>query len=175
LQVFAPLANRLGIWQLKWELEDLSFRFLEPSTYREVAAMLDGVRQSWGVRPPGRMHLLGTSGTVTTVAGIHLGLARYDRTRVDGAWLHAQDISCVVDRLMGMSFEERVSNPCIGAQRADLVLAGCAIMEAIRETFPTDRLRVADRGLREGMLVQLMRADGAWRRHRVDCAREPQA
>ncbi|WP_247657758.1 Ppx/GppA phosphatase family protein [Aquabacter sp. L1I39] len=141
----------------------------------EVTAMLDGVRQSWGVRPPGRMHLLGTSGTVTTVAGIHLGLARYDRTRVDGAWLHAQDINCVVDRLMGMSFEERVSNPCIGAQRADLVLAGCAIMEAIRETFPTDRLRVADRGLREGMLVQLMRADGAWRRHRADCAREPQA
>jgi exopolyphosphatase/guanosine-5'-triphosphate,3'-diphosphate pyrophosphatase len=65
-----------------------------------------------------------------------------------------------------MSFEERVSNPCIGAQRADLVLAGCAIMEAVREAFPTDRLRVADRGLREGMLVQLMRADGAWRRHR---------
>ncbi len=130
----------------------------------EVADMLDGVRQSWGLRGPGRMHLLGTSGTVTTVAGIHLGLQRYDRTRVDGAWLHAKDISRVVDQLVGMSFEERVSNPCIGAQRADLVLAGCAIMEAVREAFPTDRLRVADRGLREGMLVQLMRADGVWRR-----------
>ncbi|GGF51680.1 hypothetical protein GCM10007301_08920 [Azorhizobium oxalatiphilum] len=132
----------------------------------EVTQMLDGVRQSWGLRQPGRMHLLGTSGTVTTVAGIHLGLDRYDRTRVDGAWLHAQDICEVVDRLMDMSFEERVSNPCIGAQRADLVLAGCAIMEAVREAFPTDRLRVADRGLREGMLVQLMRADGVWKRHR---------
>lgn len=131
----------------------------------EVAERLEGVRQSWGLRAPGRMHLLGTSGTVTTVAGIHLGLQRYDRTRVDGAWLRAKDINQVVDQLVGMSFEERVSNPCIGAQRADLVLAGCAIMEAVRGAFPTDRLRVADRGLREGMLVQLMRADGVWRRH----------
>ncbi|WP_341990801.1 Ppx/GppA phosphatase family protein [Azorhizobium sp. AG788] len=140
----------------------------------EVADMLDGVRQSWGVRQPGRMHLLGTSGTVTTVAGIHLGLDRYDRTRVDGAWLYARDISEVVDRLMGMSFEERVSNPCIGAQRADLVLAGCAIMEAVREAFPTDRLRVADRGLREGMLVQLMRADGVWKRNRGPSLIQPE-
>ncbi len=135
----------------------------------EVCGMLEGVRQSWGVRASGRMHLLGTSGTVTTVAGIHLGLDRYDRARVDGAWLGAQDICDVVDQLMGMSFEERVLNPCIGAQRADLVLAGCAIMEAVREMFPAERLRVADRGLREGMLVQLMRADGVWRRSK-DCA-----
>lgn len=129
----------------------------------EVAAMLDGVRQSWGMRPGGRIHLLGTSGTVTTVAGIYLGLERYDRGRVDGAWLSAGQIEGVVQRLLGMSFEDRVANPCIGAQRADLVLAGCAIMEAVRRVFPAERLRVADRGLREGMLVQLMRADGAWR------------
>jgi exopolyphosphatase / guanosine-5'-triphosphate,3'-diphosphate pyrophosphatase len=132
----------------------------------EVCAMLDGVRQSWGVRAPARLHLLGTSGTVTTVAGIHLGLDRYDRARVDGAWLGACHIEQVVERLMTMSFEERVANPCIGAQRADLVLAGCAIMEAVRRVFPADRLRVADRGLREGMLVQMMRADGVWRNGR---------
>ena len=131
---------------------------------REVRAMLEGVRETWGVRRCDRIHLLGTSGTVTTVAGIHLGLERYDRMRVDGAWLRTDDVEGVVDRLMDMSFDERVSNPCIGAQRADLVLAGCAIMEAIRAVFPAERLRVADRGLREGMLVQLMRADGAWRR-----------
>ncbi|MFS8037671.1 Ppx/GppA phosphatase family protein [Xanthobacter sp. AM11] len=145
---------------------------VSPEVFRamvdEVCAMLDGVRQSWGVRAPGRLHLLGTSGTVTTVAGIHLGLERYDRTRVDGAWLGAGHIEEVVERLMGMSFEERVANPCIGAQRADLVLAGCAIMEAVRRIFPAERLRVADRGLREGMLVQLMRADGAWRRGRPE-------
>ncbi len=141
---------------------------VSPDVFRrmvhEVCGMLEGVRETWGVRRCDRIHLLGTSGTVTTVAGIHLGLERYDRMRVDGAWLHTDDVEGVVDRLMDMSFDERVSNPCIGAQRADLVLAGCAIMEAIRAVFPAERLRVADRGLREGMLVQLMRADGAWRR-----------
>ncbi|TCT08098.1 Ppx/GppA phosphatase family protein [Aquabacter spiritensis] len=150
-------------------------RALFDAMVAEVAGMLEGVRQSWGVRAPGRMHLLGTSGTVTTVAGIHLGLARYDRARVDGAWLHGRDIARVVEQLVAMSFEERVANPCIGAQRADLVLAGCAIMEAVREAFPAERLRVADRGLREGMLIQLMRADGVWRRQAMPVAAEAQA
>jgi exopolyphosphatase/guanosine-5'-triphosphate,3'-diphosphate pyrophosphatase len=68
----------------------------------------------------------------------------------------------VVDELMGMSFEQRAANPCIGTERADLVLAGCAILDAIRRAFPCQRLRVADRGLREGMLVEMMREDGIW-------------
>jgi exopolyphosphatase/guanosine-5'-triphosphate,3'-diphosphate pyrophosphatase len=109
------------------------------------------------------MHLLGTSGTVTTIAGVHLGLKRYDRRRVDGCWMMDEDVSEVMDRLLAMSYDERVGNACIGAERADLVLAGCAILEAIRRAFPSGRLRVADRGLREGMLVQMMRADGVWR------------
>ena len=67
-----------------------------------------------------------------------------------------------LERLVAMSYDERVASPCIGADRADLVLAGCAILEAIRRAFPCPRLRVADRGLREGMLVQMMREDGAW-------------
>jgi len=99
---------------------------------------------------------------VTTIAGVHLDLPRYDRRRVDGCWLSEDEIGGVVDRLMRMSYSDRVANPCIGADRADLVLAGCAILEAIRRAFPCPRLRVADRGLREGMLVELMRADGAW-------------
>ena len=109
------------------------------------------------------MHMLGTSGTVTTIAGVHLDLPRYDRRRVDGCWLSELEITTVVERLMHMSYRDRVANPCIGIDRADLVLAGCAILEAIRRAFPCPRLRVADRGLREGMLVELMRADGAWR------------
>ena len=109
-----------------------------------------------------RMHLLGTSGTVTTIAGVHLELTRYDRRRVDGCWMSDDQASVVVERLIDMSYEERVANPCIGSERADLVLAGCAILEAIRREFPCRRLRVADRGLREGMLVQMMRADGVW-------------
>ena len=108
------------------------------------------------------VHMLGTSGTVTTIAGVHLDLKRYDRNRIDGCWLEAGEIDSVLERLVAMSYEERVASPCIGADRADLVLAGCAILEAIRRAFPCPRLRVADRGLREGMLVQMMREDGAW-------------
>lgn len=114
----------------------------------------------------GNVHLLGTSGTVTTLAGVHLGLERYDRRQVDGTWMGADDVTAMTDRLIDMSFEERVANPCIGADRADLVLAGCAIFEAIRREWPCGRLRVADRGLREGMLVELMAQDGVWRRNR---------
>jgi len=108
-------------------------------------------------------HLLGTSGTVTTVGGIHLGLARYDRRRVDGMWMRNGDISTVIDRLLYADFEQRAANPCIGRERADLVLAGCAILEAIRRAFPSDRLRIADRGLREGILMNMMREDSVWR------------
>ncbi len=105
----------------------------------------------------GDVHLLGTSGTVTTIAGIHLELPRYDRRRVDGAWMSDDEITHTVERLLAMPYDDRVSNGCIGAERADLVLAGCAILDAIRKAFPCRRLRVADRGLREGMLMQMMR------------------
>lgn len=106
------------------------------------------------------MHLLGTSGTVTTVAGVFLGLERYDRRRIDGIWMSEDAITRAIAQLMAMSYRERADNVCIGADRADLVLAGCAILDAIRRAFPLPRLRVADRGLREGMLVQMMRQDG---------------
>jgi len=109
------------------------------------------------------MHLLGTSGTVTTLASIHLNLARYDRRRIDSIWMKDADITATINKLLGMSYQERVGNSCISVERADLVLAGCAILDAIRHAFPLPRLRVADRGLREGMLVEMMREDGALR------------
>ena len=112
----------------------------------------------------GKVHMLGTSGTVTTLAGVHFGLKRYDRRRVDGAWMDNEDVTAMIERLRAMPYEERVDNPCIGADRADLVLAGCAILEAIRRRWPCQRLRVADRGLREGILMELMAADNVWRR-----------
>jgi exopolyphosphatase/guanosine-5'-triphosphate,3'-diphosphate pyrophosphatase len=105
-------------------------------------------------------HFLGTSGTVTTLAGVHLELPRYDRRHVDGLWMEEGDIELMMTKIRGMDYEARRNNPCIGRERADLVLAGCAIFEAIRREWPCNRLRVADRGLREGILVQLMRADG---------------
>ena len=106
-----------------------------------------------------RFHLLGTSGTVTTIAGVHLNLPRYDRRTIDGLWLSKLEVDAAVGRLRGMSYSERVANGCIGVERADLVLAGCAILEAIRARFPAERIRIADRGLREGILAQMMRAD----------------
>ncbi|RTL93561.1 Ppx/GppA family phosphatase [Ancylobacter aquaticus] len=129
----------------------------------EFTPHLAGFVSAVGPHNCGRLHLLGTSGTVTTIAGVHLDLPRYDRSQVDGTWLGAEQVRVVVDRLLAMPFAERAANPCIGIERADLVLAGCAILESVRRAFPCDRLRVADRGLREGILVELMRADGVWR------------
>ncbi|WP_035831190.1 Ppx/GppA phosphatase family protein [Kaistia adipata] len=112
----------------------------------------------------GNLHMLGTSGTVTTLAGVHLGLDRYDRRRVDGTWMSADEVNLMMNTLTGMDYAARIANPCIGKERADLVLAGCAILEAIRRRWPCQRLRVADRGLREGILVEMMAEDGVWRR-----------
>jgi exopolyphosphatase/guanosine-5'-triphosphate,3'-diphosphate pyrophosphatase len=125
--------------------------------------LLDFTLVAAGAGRARNFHLLGTSGTVTTVGGIHLGLARYDRRRVDGMWMRNGEISTVIERLLESNFEQRAQNPCIGRERADLVLAGCAILEAIRRAFPSDRLRIADRGLREGILMNMMREDSVWR------------
>lgn len=110
-----------------------------------------------------RAHLLGTSGTVTTLAGVHMGLPRYERSKVDGYWLETQQVRAVTQGLLGASYEERIAQPCIGRERADLVLAGCAILEAVLKMWPCERLRVADRGLREGILMMLMAEDGVFR------------
>jgi exopolyphosphatase/guanosine-5'-triphosphate,3'-diphosphate pyrophosphatase len=131
---------------------------------RQMLDDFDGADRLAGLAGGPGFHLLGTSGTVTTLAGVHLKLPRYDRRRVDGIWLTSSEISATTRRLLSWSYEQRVANACIGADRADLVLAGCAILEAIREKWPSDRLRVADRGLREGILTELMSKDGVWRR-----------
>lgn len=122
-------------------------------------------------------HLIGTSGTVTTLAGVHLDLPRYDRRKVDGLWLSDAEVSAMQAKLLSWDFSDRAANPCIGPDRADLVLAGCAILEAIRRRWPSPRMRVADRGLREGILTDMMADDGAWRRirpRRPDVERQEQ-
>lgn len=112
----------------------------------------------------GKAHLLGTSGTVTTLAGVYLGLETYSRRKVDGCWLTQDEVREVSAKLLAMSFEARSRQPCIGPDRADLVLGGCAILEAMLRLWPCQRLRVADRGLREGILASLMAEDTAERR-----------
>jgi exopolyphosphatase/guanosine-5'-triphosphate,3'-diphosphate pyrophosphatase len=101
-------------------------------------------------------HLLGTSGTVTTLAAVAMGLDRYVRSKVDASWHDCEDILKVVDRLIGLDHAGRAAIGSIGADRADLVLPGCAIFAAIQALWPCEKLRVADRGLREGMLRELM-------------------
>ena len=107
----------------------------------------------------GRAHTVGTSGAITSLAGIHLGLRRYQRNLVDGLWMTRGDCERAAERLMAMGPAGRAAESCIGPDRADLVLAGAAIMEAVQRAWPAERVRVADRGLREGLLLQRMRED----------------
>ena len=102
------------------------------------------------------LQMLGTSGTVTTLAALHLGLPRYDRRRVDGIELDFSAIDAVSRALRRMDNAARAAHPCIGQGRADLVIAGCAILEAVHRCWPAARLRVADRGVREGILHALI-------------------
>jgi exopolyphosphatase / guanosine-5'-triphosphate,3'-diphosphate pyrophosphatase len=105
------------------------------------------------------LRLLGTSGTVTTLASVHLDLPHYDRKAVDGLIVPSDSMRAIATRLSTMALHERRALPCIGTERADLVVAGCAILEAILDIWPADRLGVADRGIREGILRSLMTAD----------------
>jgi len=114
----------------------------------------------------GRAHLVGTSGAITSLAGIHLDLPRYDRARVDGLWLTHEECVATAGRLLSLTPHERAAQPCIGPDRADLVLAGAAILQAVQELWPCERVRVADRGLREGVLLSLMAEASGRRRAR---------
>ena len=104
--------------------------------------------------------MLGTSGTVTTLGALHLGLRRYDRSRVDGMVIDTGSIKTLNALLASMTCESRANHPCIGPERADLVAMGCGILEAVCRRWPVDRIRVADRGIREGLLLGMMREDG---------------
>jgi len=169
------LANHIVSWtSLPVGVVSLAERFGGRTVTREIftamvddvagrLAAFDGRDRLSHLKASPNFHLLGTSGTVTTLAGVHLDLERYDRRRVDGLWMDRDSVDRMVERLVGWDFQQRVANPCIGADRADLVLAGCAILEAIRAVWPSERLRVADRGLREGILSELMADDGVWR------------
>ena len=104
----------------------------------------------------GRGHLIGTSGTITSLAGIHLKLPYYQRDKVDGLWLRSKHAVAVARDMASRSPESRAQEPCIGADRARLLVAGCAITDVLCEKWPSKMIRVADRGLREGILIGLM-------------------
>lgn len=148
-------------------------RHVTPEIFEDMVQEVGGMLSSFEAPPAEDLngadsgfHMIGTSGTVTTLAGVYLNLPRYDRRQVDGLWMSSEEVTAMQDQLVGLDFDARAANPCIGPDRADLVLAGCAILEAIRRRFPVSRMRVADRGLREGLLTEMMADDGVWRRAR---------
>ena len=115
------------------------------------SAMLDRLELTDGLQ------IIGVSGTATTFGAIHLGLRSYNRNRVDGLWMPTEAARGVTDRLLDLGLEGRSSHPGIGRGRAALVLSGAAILMTILRSWPVPRMRIADRGLREGMLYGLMR------------------
>jgi len=141
------------------------FRAMVDTMKAEIAAFrrADGLREIFDAD---RAHLIGTSGAITSLAGLHLDLPRYERSRVDGIWMTRNDCDTAAGRLLAITAKERAEQPCIGPDRADLVLAGAAILQAVQELWPCSRVRVADRGLREGILLSLMSDRGGRRRRR---------
>jgi exopolyphosphatase/guanosine-5'-triphosphate,3'-diphosphate pyrophosphatase len=141
------------------------FRKMVDTVKAEIAAFrrADPMRD---VFDADRAHLVGTSGAITSLAGLHLELARYDRSRVDGIWMSREQCDAAAGRLLALNPRQRAEQPCIGPDRADLVLAGAAILQAVQELWPCSRVRVADRGLREGILLSLMSERGGRRRRR---------
>lgn len=174
----ARLANHIKSWtSLPVGVVTLSERFggtdVTPKVFETMVQTVDELLRDTAPEAmlsfdPGLedFHLLGTSGTVTTLAGLHLNLPKYDRRQVDGLWLQDEDVDKMLDKLLSWDLKARSENPCIGPDRSDLVLAGCAIMQSIRKRWPSTRMRVADRGLREGLLNDMMARDGVWRRKR---------
>lgn len=141
------------------------FRRMVEAVKGEIAAF----RRAEPMRPvfdADRAHLVGTSGAITSLAGLHLNLMRYDRSRVDGIWMSRDECDAAAGRLLSLNARQRADQPCIGPDRADLVLAGAAILQAVQELWPCSRVRVADRGLREGILLSLMAERGGRRRRR---------
>lgn len=173
-----PARHKIEAWtSIPFGVVTLSEKFggrdISRETYdamvEEIAGRLRRFGDAETYRPlfeQGHGHLLGTSGTVTSIAGVHLGLKRYNRKDIDGIWLASERALTISEKLRAMGFEGRAREACIGEERADLVVAGCAILEGILAVWPSDRIRVADRGLREGILAELIATDRRKRRRR---------
>ena len=162
----------LGVLSLPFGVVDLAEEYgcesVEPGQYARlvdsVDAELEAFDAEFGIAREiagGHVQMLGTSGTVTTLGALYLNLPRYDRARVDGLDMDFEGIASLSATLAAMDCETRAANNCIGRARADLVVMGCAILDAICRRWPVGRVRVADRGIREGLLIGLMAADAA--------------
>jgi exopolyphosphatase/guanosine-5'-triphosphate,3'-diphosphate pyrophosphatase len=151
----------LGVATLKdqfQDVEDDGARFALMSWFFEEN--LSSFSPYNAAQPREGFQIIGTSGTVTTVAASHLGLRRYDRTKVDGLEMTSDQIDSVIRDYLSLGPEGRRTDPRIGRDRHTLIMSGAAILQALMRIWPTDRLSVADRGLREGLLYAQMSADG---------------
>ncbi|TCP38527.1 exopolyphosphatase/guanosine-5'-triphosphate,3'-diphosphate pyrophosphatase [Rhodothalassium salexigens DSM 2132] len=159
---------RIMAWiSMPWGVINLAERYdvrhADEALFRTMVDEMRRALQAFGrdhgldeVVARGAVQLLGTSGTVTTLGSVYLQLPAYDRAKVDGLWIDSGDVRDLTWSVARMSYDQRRAQPCIGDDRADLVVAGCAILEAILSLWPAERLRVADRGIREGILRGLM-------------------
>lgn len=176
---FAPWKLPIKAWlSVPIGVVTLAERFPEGERASEAwfRAMVEAVKEKIAAFPHAeplrevfvgdRAHMVGTSGAITSLAGLHLNLPRYDRNRVDGMWMTRDECETAADRLIQLTRAERGQLACIGPDRADLVLAGAAILQAVQELWPCSRVRVADRGLREGILLSLMSEQRPRRRRR---------
>jgi exopolyphosphatase/guanosine-5'-triphosphate,3'-diphosphate pyrophosphatase len=136
---------------------------LTPEVFETIVARIDADLGPFEARhhiaaeiKDGNVHMVGTSGTVTTLGAIYLDLPRYDRSQVDGLSIRFESIHAICDNLISLDFEARTNHPCIGPGRADLMVMGCAILTAICRRWPAEYLTAADRGIREGLLLGMM-------------------
>lgn len=135
---------------MSWFFEEQMAAF-KPYSGESVGAVVNGFQ------------MIGTSGTITTIGAAHLGLRRYDRRKVDGMRLTASEIDTVIQRYLAAGHEGRMADPSLGRDRAALIMSGSAILQTLLRLWPTTRIRVADRGLREGILYAMMHSDGVLR------------
>ena len=150
------LYDRIGNRALSQdEIETITLELQEPlKKFSQKNAIATKISEGNGLQ------IIGTSGTVTTLCGTLMGLDHYSRDKVDGAWLNKAACFSLMQDLLSLECDQRESYPCIGKDRSKLVGAGCLILRAIWDCWPVDDIRVADRGLREGILHQMMRQDG---------------
>ena len=152
----------LGVATLRDQFDDVED---DPARFALMSWQFEQMLESFtpyttGARADDQFQIIGTSGTVTTVAASHLGLRRYDRTKVDGLSMTSAQIDRVIQNYLALGPDGRRSDPRIGRERHALIMSGAAILQTLMRVWPTNRLSVADRGLREGLLYAQMVRDG---------------
>lgn len=140
------------------DMTDLAYNTIIDRTHKILAEFEEKYHISEEIKNQ-KIQVLGTSGTVTVLGAIHLNLSRYNRSAVDGLALSAQDVDKTISKIKRMGDEGRKKHACIGMQKADLTIAGCAIIEGLMSFWNVSEITIADRGIREGILLDLMHSD----------------